>query len=90
MYIIGVYYRQRISYCNSRPGRRRMMEIPANVAKALKGIRASGVTNMFDRATVIRYVDEIDGDAAAFLRENKDRYISILEAAVHGETWLND
>lgn len=58
-----------------------MNEIPAKVIEALAFVRETGLTNMFDRPTVIEIV-EFTGDqkAAAWLRENRHRYGEALMA----------
>ena len=52
--------------------------IPENVLEALASIRQSGITNMLVVTTVIRLVDEMDEEAADWLRSNPTLYMEAL------------
>lgn len=52
--------------------------IPENVLEVLLNIRASGATNMPDRATVIGIADVMDEGAADWLRANERLYMEAL------------
>lgn len=57
-------------------------QIPQNVIESLADVRASGLTNMFDRTTVIEIIEYWgdDPETTAWLNKHRDRYMDALNA----------
>ena len=52
--------------------------VPEYVLEALEEVRASGLTNMFDRQAVLILSGEYSESAEAWLYQNKARYMEAL------------